>query len=80
MTPETRSAWDSLSEAKRLMVADDAEASLQHLLEVAQVFRRAADHAQESHVLDLLGGVYNQLGNSKDAAEYHRPGLEAARR
>ena len=78
-SPEVDAAWQTLNEAQKRMRADGLAAGLSGLLGAVQQFRRAGDRTDESYALGLLAGVHHELGNFREAADYHRAGLEAAR-
>jgi len=78
-SPEVTAAWQTLNEAQSRMRSDGLAAGLSGLLGAVQQFRRAGDRTDESYALSLLAGVHHELGNFREAADYHRAGLEAAR-
>jgi CHAT domain-containing protein/Tfp pilus assembly protein PilF len=79
ISPEVNAAWQTLNEAQSRMRSDGLAAGLSGMLGAVQQFRRAGDRTDESYALGLLAGVHHELGNFREAADYHRAGLEAAR-
>jgi len=78
ISPEVDAAWQTLNEAQKRMRSDGLATGLSGLLGAVQQFRRAGDRTDESYALGLLAGVHHELGNFREAADYHRAGLEAA--